>query len=151
MVKVLTLKKRKDFVRVAAGQKMVAHSLVLQAAQSLSAPYRTLDDESCFAGFTVTKKVGHAHLRNRTKRRLRAAMREVLPKLGRARTDYVFIGRYSTAEIDFRDLVNDMKMAVKRINKLVWPKEKAPESPVSEEVKCQTKVPADEASLNSAD
>ena len=78
-------------------------------------------------------------------------MREVLPKLGRARTDYVFIGRYSTAEIDFRDLVNDMKMAVKRINKLVWPKEKAPESTVSEEVKCQTKVPADEASLNSAD
>ncbi len=104
---------------------MVAHSLVLQAAQSLSAPYRTLDDESCFAGFTVTKKVGHAHLRNRTKRRLRAAMREVLPKLGKARTDYVFIGRYSTAEVDFRELVNDMKMTVKRINKLVWPKEKS--------------------------
>lgn len=102
---------------------MVAHSLVLQAAQSLSAPYRSLDDESCFVGFTVTKKVGHAHLRNRTKRRLRAAMREVLPRFGKARTDYVFIGRYSTAEVDFQNLVNDMKMAVKRINKLVWPKE----------------------------
>lgn len=98
---------------------MVAPSLILQAAQSLSGPHRTIPDETCFLGYTVTKKVGKAHIRNRTKRRLRAASREVFPSCALPGIDYVLIGRYNTKDIDFTELTADMKTAVKRINKLI--------------------------------
>ncbi len=114
MVEVLILKKRKDFVRVASkGLKMVSSGLILQAAQSLSAA-----EDNCRLGFTATKKIGKAHLRNRTKRRLRAAAREIFPKHARPHTDYVLIGRYNTASCDFSDLCQNMAIALKRINKL---------------------------------
>ena len=57
MSEVLILKKRKDFVRVAAkGVKVATSTLILQAAQSLSAP-----EGSCRTGYTTTKKIGKAH------------------------------------------------------------------------------------------
>jgi len=119
MVKVLILKKRKDFVRAAKGFKMVAPSLILQAAQSLPALYRNIPDDSCFLGYTATKKLGKAFVRNLTKRRLRAAAREIFPPLALPGIDYVVIGRYNTGNIDFKQLKDDMKAALKRINKLI--------------------------------
>ena len=70
MLKVLILKKRKDFVRVAQGLKVAAPGLILQAAQSLSSPHREIPEDGCFLGYTVTKKVGKAHIRNRIKQQL---------------------------------------------------------------------------------
>ena len=62
MSEVLILKKRKDFVRVAAkGVKVATSTLILQAAQSLSAP-----EGSCRTGYTTTKKIGKAHVRYNT-------------------------------------------------------------------------------------
>lgn len=114
MVEVLILKKRKDFVRVASqGFKMVSSGLILQAAQSLSTP-----ENSCQLGYTATKKIGKAHIRNRTKRRLRAAARELFPQYGRPDTDYVLIGRFNTATCDFGELRQNMAVALKRINKM---------------------------------
>ena len=115
MVEVLILKKRKDFVRVASkGLKMDSSGLILQAAQNLCAK-----DESCRLGYTATKKIGKAHLRNRTKRRLRAAAREIFADNALPRTDYVLIGRYNTASCDFSDLRHNMFTALKRLNKLL--------------------------------
>lgn len=98
---------------------MVASGLILQAAQSLS-----MDKDRCHLGFTVTKKVGKAHIRNRTKRRLRAAAREIFPNHARCDTDYVLIGRYNTASCDFAELRQNMAVALKRINKLFAKEEK---------------------------
>lgn len=56
MTVVLKLKKRKDFLRVAKqGQKMVTSTVILQAAQSLSAP-----EQNPKTGFTTTRKIGKA-------------------------------------------------------------------------------------------
>ena len=69
MTVVLKLKKRKDFLRVAKqGQKMVTSTVILQAAQSLSAP-----EQNPKTGFTTTRKIGKAHIRNRARRRMRPA------------------------------------------------------------------------------
>lgn len=91
--------------------------LILQAAQSLSMPqHNTCLKNECALGFTATKKLGKAHDRNRTKRRLRAAAREIFPEMARELTDYVLIGRYNTATIDFALLCKDMKKALSKIN-----------------------------------
>ena len=44
-------------------------------------------------GFTVTKKIGGAVIRNRMKRRFRALAREIVPAKGFAGADHVMIGR----------------------------------------------------------
>ena len=52
-------------------------------------------------GFTVTKKIGGAVVRNRMKRRFRALAREIVPAKGIAGADHVMIGRANGIERDF--------------------------------------------------
>ena len=52
-------------------------------------------------GFTVTKKIGGAVVRNRMKRRFRALAREIVPTKGFAGADHVMIGRAKGVERDF--------------------------------------------------
>jgi len=122
----LKIKKRKDFVRAAKiGEKVVTTSIVLQAARSLS--------ESSIApkfGFTTTKKIGHAVVRNRARRRLRAIVRE-LYDLAKENTEYVLIARRDTATCDFEILRRDLKYALQRINNLLYGKKDEKSSPVA--------------------
>ena len=52
-------------------------------------------------GFTVTRKIGGAVVRNRMKRRFRALARELVPANGFAGSDHVMIGRARGIERDF--------------------------------------------------
>ena len=65
-------------------------------------------------GFTVTKKIGGAVLRNRMKRRFRALAREIIPAHGHAGSDHVMIGRATGVERDFAALRNDLTSALAR-------------------------------------
>ena len=66
------------------------------------------------AGFTVTKKIGNAVIRNRMKRRFRALAREVIPVRGYPGSDHVMIGRASGIERDFSTLREDLTRALQR-------------------------------------
>lgn len=66
-------------------------------------------------GFTATRKVGGAVVRNRAKRRLREAARALAPHLGVAGSDYVFIARMGTADRDWDRLLDDVKSALTRL------------------------------------
>ena len=116
-MKVFTLKKRKDFIRAAQEFKVVTNGLVLQAALSFS----DSDEPCCFVGYTATKKIGKAFLRNRTKRRLRAAAALVFKDIGRNGVTYVLIGRHNTAKLDFSYLVKRLREAVLNINGQLFP------------------------------
>lgn len=118
-MKVLTLKKRKDFVRAAKGFKVVTNGLVLQAALSLS----KYTEDCCFAGYTATKKLGKAYIRNKTKRRLREAVRLVLPNDALTGVEYVFIGRHNTTSLEFAYFTRRVKEAIKQINEQIMLKE----------------------------
>lgn len=66
-------------------------------------------------GFTVTKKIGKAVLRNRIRRRLREAARRVFPELATPGFDYVFIARPAAESRDFALLLDDMKRGLLRL------------------------------------
>jgi ribonuclease P protein component len=68
------------------------------------------------AGFTVTKKVGNAVVRNRAKRRLREAARAVLPLYGAPGCDYVLIARDATPDRPFAALIDDLKQALRKVH-----------------------------------
>jgi ribonuclease P protein component len=63
-------------------------------------------------GFTVTKKIGGAVVRNRMKRRFRALAREIVPAKGFAGSDHVLIGRAKGIERDFGLLRNELANAL---------------------------------------
>jgi ribonuclease P protein component len=73
------------------------------------------DRDFIAAGFTATRKVGNAVVRNRAKRRLREAARLLLPEHGRPGHDYVFIARQGTTERPWTRLLDDVKSALIRL------------------------------------
>jgi ribonuclease P protein component len=103
------LKRRAEFLRVAAkGRKAAVHSLVLQAMPRD-------DDGPARLGFTVTKKVGNAVVRNRTRRRLKEAARLVLQAHPVSGVDLVLIGRDATRGRKFTVLMDDLSRALTKL------------------------------------
>ncbi|MGV3769642.1 MAG: ribonuclease P protein component [Sphingobium phenoxybenzoativorans] len=68
-------------------------------------------------GYTVTKKIGGAVVRNRMKRRFRALARELLPELGVPGADHVLIGRQGGIERDFALLRAEMEKALRKLGR----------------------------------
>lgn len=66
-------------------------------------------------GFTVTKRVGKAVIRNRIKRRLKEAARRVFAAEGLPGHDFVIIARPAAETRNFALLLDDMKRALLRL------------------------------------
>lgn len=96
------LKKRRCFLKAAHnGKKFVSSTMILQAVPQDEIAGMRL-------GFTVTKKLGNAVVRNRIRRRLRAVCQEIFPVKGLAGFDYVVIGRSAALEAPFETLKKDL-------------------------------------------
>ena len=78
---------------------------------------RADDDLTRRVGFTVTKKIGNAVVRNRMKRRFRALVREMLPDLGIPGADHVLIGRAGGVERDYAALASELSKALGKLRK----------------------------------
>ena len=63
-------------------------------------------------GFTATRKIGGAVVRNRAKRRLREAARALVPVHGVAGFDYVLVARAGTPTRPWAALLDDVKSAL---------------------------------------
>ena len=68
-------------------------------------------------GFTVTRKIGGAVVRNRMKRRFRALAREIVPHHGLAGADHVMIGRAKGVERDFAELRDELASALDKLRR----------------------------------
>ncbi len=114
------LKKRPDFLRVARGHKQVRRALVVQARPR--ANNANVADVPRI-GFTVTKKVGNAVVRNRVRRRLKEAVRLLANSDGSnnnaslflPNTDYVVVGRLAALTRSFTDIQRDLESALSKI------------------------------------
>ena len=116
------LKTRADFLRVAATRRRaVRPGLLLQAARQPPGDATGAAGSDAGAairvGYTASRKVGNAVVRNRAKRRLRAAAAEVLARDGRPGTDYVLIARGGTGERPYAELVGDLEAALRQVDR----------------------------------
>lgn len=75
-------------------------------------------DPAVRLGLTVSRKVGGAVVRNRTKRRFRALARELLPESGLSGADVVLIGRPSGIERDYGLLRDELQKAFRKVSKI---------------------------------
>lgn len=110
-VDIRRLKTRPEFLRVASGSSVRKHLVVIQGRD------RADGQAHVGEGFTTTKKIGGAVVRNRARRRLRVISRELLPQFGRPGYDYVFIARAGTAGAPWERLLDDVKTALIRLHR----------------------------------
>ena len=126
---IVSLKKRADFLKLRRAPAAGTATFVLAgdarpaptffendtvASDSVLAPVG--DENAVRVGFTVSKKVGTAVVRNRVKRRLRAAVRAIAPDVARPRHDYVLIAKPASVEPHFEALVDDLARAFARLH-----------------------------------
>ena len=108
---VTTLTKRRDFLAANGGKRAPMPGFVLLMR------VRDDGDATMRIGYTVTKKIGNAVVRNRIKRRFRALAHEVLPTDGVRGADHVLIGRADGLTRDFAQLKRDLAKALARVSR----------------------------------
>jgi ribonuclease P protein component len=110
--KQIRIKKRRDFVKISkSGFYFRSNTVVVQCCSN--------GMPTCRVGFTASKRVGNAVVRNRCKRRMRSAADIVLSKDGVAGMDYVVIAKSSVFNTDWSNLLGDISYAVNFLNNKV--------------------------------
>lgn len=100
--------KRSDYVKASRGRYIKTSSLFLQKVKR--------DDKKIPRyGVTASKKIGIAVERNRAKRRIRHAIKEVLPKYGKNGYDYVVVATTKTNKVSWKTVLNDLEKAFREI------------------------------------
>lgn len=112
--RVSTLKKRSEFLRLRNGKRCSTKSLILQ---SLPIEQNACEATDLQVGYTVTKKVGNSVVRNRVKRRLRAAVTHVFPQKAQSSHNYVIIGKHGALTQSFASILKDMEQALDHVHK----------------------------------
>jgi ribonuclease P protein component len=118
-----TLKRRSDFLRLKKGASWSTSAFVLQVSPSL--PYAQFPQPRF--GFTVSDRAvresqngvisrAGAVKRNRARRRLKEAVRLVAPECARPSFDYVVIGRLAALTMEFTGLVQSMREAFAKVH-----------------------------------
>jgi len=103
------IRKRADFLAAAKGFACARGAVLVQARD------REDGTGAVRVGFTATRRIGGAVVRNRAKRRLREAARATFPGLARAGCDYVLIARGGSTTRPFPRLLDDVKTALIRL------------------------------------
>jgi ribonuclease P protein component len=110
-MKLVTLKKRHEFLRIRKGQRFHSATFVLEGKRRVPE-----DADRARFGFTATKRLGGAVQRNRIRRRLKAAV-VAASSAAQAGTDYVVIARAAASEAPFLEMVDDLGKAFRSIER----------------------------------
>ena len=112
------LRQRADFLAVANGARVSSAAFVVQSR-------RRDDDGPIRVGFTVSRKNGTAAERNRIRRRLRELVKLLDVISMRPHSDYVLVGRRAALNRDFATMLDDLRSALHRLDRLASKQAKA--------------------------
>ncbi len=120
----LTIRKRADFVSISKNSVKFHSKTTLLLAQKtaekhLSSPKTGKIIDFCRVGYTITKMVGGAVVRNKIKRRYREAFRLLYKNHAKNHFDYVVIAKKDAASSDYKKICNDLEFCFKGINRLL--------------------------------
>jgi ribonuclease P protein component len=104
------LTKRAEFVNAAKGRRVHATSFSLQSVR------RQADTAAPRFGFTVTKKLGNSVVRNRIRRRMKEALRNLPDLSARPGYDYVIVARQAALNQAFPALQEELARAFAEIH-----------------------------------
>ena len=107
-----SLKKRKDFVRLSQAEHKFITPGIVVLMMTQDEPQTKIR-----VGYTVTKKIGKATVRNSIKRKFRALTECAISEYGCKSCDYVLIARYKATTMCFHQLEKDFKRACKWLEK----------------------------------
>ena len=102
------LRTRAQFLAVRAGARATAPTLVVEAR-------RRSENGPIGLGLTASRKIGAAVVRNRARRRLRHAARQLLPNYGLPGVDYVLVARQAAPDASWPALLDDLQNALIRL------------------------------------
>ena len=101
-----TIKKRSEFIRSNKySKKIYTPNFIIQTLKS------TENDNIPHFGFTITKKIGSAIVRNKIKRRLKSIIRELLKyrdKYFDLSFNYILICKKEIVKVSYHDLENEL-------------------------------------------
>lgn len=100
-----TIKKRSEFVKIGKDGVAVKKKSVIVLC---------LKSDMDAVGYTASRRVGNAVLRNRAKRRLRHLVREFDPLL-QGGFSFVLIATSHTPKVDFSILKTEIRQAIERV------------------------------------
>ncbi|CAM3759619.1 ribonuclease P protein component [Alicyclobacillus pomorum] len=113
MQSIYRLKENKDFRRVfTRGKSVAGGQFVLYWLENKRTPYFRV-------GFSVSKKVGNAVVRNRLKRRLRACFHELTPQLVETHMDFVVVCRKSAADTTYEEMRTELSRLLRKAKIMV--------------------------------
>ena len=135
-MKLVTLRKRREYLRVRGGGRWSCPPFVLEAkprematpesdeggaqvAKQDAGPAAGMGTEANAGprfGFTVTKRLGNAVRRNRIRRRLKAAIATHCTTAARDNFDYVVIARLPAMDMDFSELTGHVARAFEHVH-----------------------------------
>ena len=101
-------------------KKRYQFNYVYRAGTSLSGQFLTIyfcpsKTKDIKVGFTVTKKLGHAHIRNLVRRRLREIVYAEIPNL-KQNFNLIVIAKESCLSADFASLQTELKSLILKAN-----------------------------------
>jgi ribonuclease P protein component len=104
---VVRLRHRREFLAAARGARVHREAFVLQGMRRGEVERVA----TVGLGLTVTKKLGGAVVRNRARRRLREALRAIMPGPARPGADYVVVARPPSLSMPFAGLKAELAAA----------------------------------------
>ncbi len=98
----VSIKENRDFRRIyGRGKSLVSPLVVIYLKKNRL--------KTCRVGITTSKKIGNAVMRNRSRRIIRAALREVLPKI-EGSYDMIVVARSRTPFVKSTDVKKKIEM-----------------------------------------
>ena len=110
-MKLQTLKKRKDFIKLNKfGKKYHSINFILQKYTNLYP-----EEVGLKFGFTATKKLGNAVIRNKAKRRMRELVYCLKDSFQEFGYDFVLIARKDIFSVKFENLKSELSKTLNKI------------------------------------